>query len=104
MGTQTDEESETSESESDTENKSSNNTRRKRPIDPKKNRKEKQVKDQSFWKNMLGTFFDANSWINSIEGRAAKVHSFMRGLSLYQVYPFSPFTSINEEQAGNSNY
>ena len=99
MGTQTDEESETSESESDTENTSSNNTRRKKPTDPKKNRKEKQVKDQSFWKNMLGTFFDANSWINSIEGRAAKVHSFMRGLSLYKVYPFSPFTSINEEHA-----
>jgi hypothetical protein len=28
----------------------------------------------------------------------------MRGLSLYKVYPFSPFTSINEEHAGNSYY
>lgn len=97
IGTQTDEESETSESESDAENhKSTNRRRRKRP-DGKDNAQNE--KDQSFWKSMLGSLFSATSWINSIEGRAAKVHSFMRGLSLYKVYPFSPFTSINEDCA-----
>ena len=94
MGTQTDEESETSESESD------NDDKRKKNRKDKPNRRVKKVneeKDNSFWKGMLGSLFDASSWINSIEGRAAKVHSFMRGLSFK---PFSPFTSINEESAG----
>ncbi|XP_063423775.1 cytosolic phospholipase A2-like [Mytilus trossulus] len=96
MGNQTDDDSESSESEDDTDDKKQNDKRKNKTI-KKENKPDK--KDHSFWKSVLGTVFDANSWINSIEGRAAKVHSFMRGLSLYKVYPFSPFTSINEETA-----
>lgn len=95
MGTQMDEDSDSSEEETDDKKQKD---RRKNKA-PKKERKEDE-KHQSFWKSVLGSLFDTNSWINSIEGRAAKVHSFMRGLSLYKVYPFSPFTSINEETAG----
>lgn len=97
MGNQTDGDSESSESEDDTDDKKQND-KRKNKTTKKENKPD--MKDHSFWKSVLGTVFDANSWINSIEGRAAKVHSFMRGLSLYKVYPFSPFTSINEETAG----
>ena len=89
---QSSEDSETSESEMD-ETKEKNG--KKKALKPKKEKPKQQL---PFLKDLLGKFFSTNQLLKTIEGRAAKVHSFMRGLSMNKVYPFSPFTSINQDE------
>ena len=49
----------------------------------------------SMW---FGSYLANHPLLKSIDGRAASVHNFMRGLSLYKAYPFSPFTSIEDQK------
>ncbi|CAG5136620.1 unnamed protein product, partial [Candidula unifasciata] len=47
---------------------------------------------------------EVNSWelLSTRRGRAAVIHNFMRGLSLQQTYPLSPFTPVeNRVKAGD---
>ncbi|KAK3087155.1 hypothetical protein FSP39_002429 [Pinctada imbricata] len=92
---QSSEESETSESEMD------DTGERKVPKKKDKNKKDKPRQEVPFWTDVLGKFFSKNHLLKTIEGRAAKVHSFMRGLSMNKVYPFSPFTSFSQEEISN---
>ena len=39
----------------------------------------------------------------TIEVRAAQVFNFMRGLSLHNMYPISPFTKTQEEEEDENN-
>lgn len=55
-----------------------------------------QKKRDSIFTTFLGSLFETHPFLKSIDGRAATVHNFMRGLSLYKAYPFSPFTSIDD--------
>ncbi|XP_060074734.1 cytosolic phospholipase A2-like [Ylistrum balloti] len=119
LDTQTDEESESSETEAEEEE------RKRKQIQQKGRRKSSvtsvnsrrgstasinSMKDtdsnKGFIRSMFGKVLDStgNYLLGSIEGRAAKVHSFMRGLSLYKVYPFSPFTSIDEGAEGMDQF
>ncbi|KAH9524898.1 Cytosolic phospholipase A2 [Bulinus truncatus] len=54
-------------------------------------------KQQTFWDSMLSKLMDT-SLFQSIEMRAAQVFNFLRGLSLNNVYPFSPFTKTQKEE------
>ena len=97
MSSQTDESSDT-ESDSDTNNKTPVNYTRQKSnnkigkTDNQKNRR------GSWWTSIFASFFDKYPVLKSIDGRAASVHNFMRGLSLYKAYPFSPFTSIDSQR------
>ena len=95
MSNQEDESSDTSDSESDNNNQNTPKTQRKlsTPAIKIKNKRR-----DSFWTSMLGSFFDKYPMLKSIDGRAATVHNFMRGLSLYKAYPFSPFTSVDQQR------
>ncbi|KAK3600351.1 hypothetical protein CHS0354_015948 [Potamilus streckersoni] len=52
----------------------------------------------SFWTSMLSSLFETSPLMSTIDGRAAMVHNFMRGLSMHTAYPFSPFTSFDEKK------
>ena len=96
MSSQTDESSDT-ESDSDSNDKAPVYSRQKSnhkngKTDNKNNRR------GSWWTSIFASFFDKYPVLKSIDGRAASVHNFMRGLSLYKAYPFSPFTSIDSQR------
>ena len=97
MSNQEDESSDSSDSESDT-NESTPKTQRKINTSANKNGKNGKTRRESIWTTMLGSFFDKYPMLKSIDGRAATVHNFMRGLSLYKAYPFSPFTSVDQQR------
>lgn len=90
LSTQSDEESDSSESDSD-----ENEAEKKHILKPKKalriSSRKKTTSRPSFWKDMFKNLYQSSHFMKSIEGRAAKVHSFMRGLSMSHCYPFSPF-------------
>lgn len=90
MSTQSDEDSVSSESDSE-DNESRKNYKMK-PKKALKISKNKTSSKPSFWKDMFKNVYQSTHMLKSIEGRAAKVHSFMRGLSMSTCYPFSPFT------------
>ncbi|CAG5114679.1 unnamed protein product, partial [Candidula unifasciata] len=48
----------------------------------------------------------SNSWelLSTRRGRAAVIHNFMRGLSLQQSYPLSPFTPVDERVAPGDEF
>ncbi|WAR30357.1 PA24A-like protein [Mya arenaria] len=52
-------------------------------------------KKRGFFTSMFGSILEKYPLLKTIDGRAATVHNFMRGLSLYKAYPFSPFTSLD---------
>ena len=93
MSNQEDESSDTS---SDSESETIQNPKLKQ----KNKSEDKNGKNRrgSFWTSILGSFFDKYPMLKSIDGRAATVHNFMRGLSLYKAYPFSPFTSVDSQR------
>jgi hypothetical protein len=91
MSTQVDEDSDSSESDSeDTESRKGHQKKPRKALNISK--KMKTSSKPSFWKDMFTNFYHSTHLLKSIEGRAAKVHSFMRGLSMSTCYPFSPFT------------
>ncbi|BFZ00505.1 hypothetical protein BsWGS_03542 [Bradybaena similaris] len=53
---------------------------------------------KSYWNQLLKKIFEGNSWelLSTRRGRAAVIHNFMRGLSLQQTYPLSPFTPVDK--------
>ncbi|XP_059164143.1 uncharacterized protein LOC131947080 [Physella acuta] len=53
---------------------------------------------KTYWKKLMQGVFESNSWelLSTRRGRAAVIHNFMRGLSLQQTYPLSPFTPIDK--------
>lgn len=54
--------------------------------------------NKGIFASVLGSLIESHPLLKSIDGRAATVHNFMRGLSLYKAYPFSPFTSLDERR------
>ncbi|KAL5011734.1 hypothetical protein ScPMuIL_010285 [Solemya velum] len=62
----------------------------------------KKEKEQSFLSNILEKLFDSSQFFGTIQGRAAMVHNFMRGLSLFSTYPLSPFTALENEDKRES--
>lgn len=94
LSTQSDEESDSSESDSD-----ENEPEKKHILKPKKalriGSRKKTTSKPSFWKDMFKNLYQSSHILKSIEGRAAKVHSFMRGLSMSHCYPFSPFSDTS---------
>lgn len=48
----------------------------------------------------------SKSWevFSTRRGRAAVIHNFMRGLSLQQTYPLSPFTPVHERVAKGEEF
>ncbi|GFO49461.1 cytosolic phospholipase a2 [Plakobranchus ocellatus] len=67
----------------------------------RKRSKSTKLKQKSFWDGIVARMMES-SWFQSIEVRAAQVFNFMRGLSLNNVYPFSPFTKTQEEEDENN--
>ncbi|CAG5129542.1 unnamed protein product, partial [Candidula unifasciata] len=63
--------------------------------------KSSKLKQKSFWDSMVARMLESR-WFQSIELRAAQVFNFLRGLSLNNVYPFSPFTKMQEEEDENN--
>ncbi|BFZ20501.1 hypothetical protein BsWGS_23540 [Bradybaena similaris] len=59
------------------------------------------LKQKSFWDTIMTRMLESR-WFQSIELRAAQVFNFLRGLSLNNVYPFSPFTKMQEEEDENN--
>ena len=105
MDNQTDEDSESSGDESEAVSNgvgpATHTPTRARSIRRAPSKTEKQKK-QGFWDGMLTRLFDSTI-MQSIEGRAAMVHNFMRGLSLNNMYPFSPFTQMEEDEPDSSS-
>ncbi|XP_019614069.1 PREDICTED: cytosolic phospholipase A2-like [Branchiostoma belcheri] len=54
--------------------------------------RQKKPSQTGFYNNWLMSIFTGSSLFATREGRAGKVHNFMRGLSLNNTYPISPFT------------
>ncbi|CAH1272832.1 PLA2G4A, partial [Branchiostoma lanceolatum] len=54
--------------------------------------RQKKPSQTGFYNNWLMSVFTGSSLFATREGRAGKVHNFMRGLSLNNTYPISPFT------------
>ncbi|XP_045199096.2 cytosolic phospholipase A2-like isoform X2 [Mercenaria mercenaria] len=111
MSLQDSESSDTSDSEGDENNKNSSNEKNKKnsqngtypPKNGKKKNGTKEKKRDSIFTSFLGSLFDTHPFLKSIDGRAATVHNFMRGLSLYKAYPFSPFTSIDDRSRNDQD-
>ena len=102
MDNQSDEDSESSGDENEANDVVVTDTpRRARSLRRAPSKTEKQKK-QGFWDGMLTRLFDSTI-MQSIEGRAAMVHNFMRGLSLNDMYPFSPFTEMDEDETDSSS-
>ncbi|XP_071097196.1 cytosolic phospholipase A2-like [Haliotis cracherodii] len=98
---QSDEDSDTSDPEAEMDPPAKSNTKtNKKPLRKPSLRKTKsgEKSQKSFWSGMLESLFDS-ALFQSIEGRAAMVHNFMRGLSLSNVYPYSPFDASTAEHS-----
>ncbi|XP_055898257.1 cytosolic phospholipase A2-like isoform X4 [Biomphalaria glabrata] len=67
----------------------------------RKRSKSTKLKQKTFWDSMLSRMMETR-WFQSIELRAAQIFNFMRGLSLNNVFPFSPFTKTQEEENENN--
>ncbi|KAH9508647.1 Cytosolic phospholipase A2 [Bulinus truncatus] len=67
----------------------------------RKRSKSTKLKQKSFWDSVLSRMMETR-WFQSIELRAAQIFNFMRGLSLNNVFPFSPFTKTQEEENENN--
>lgn len=67
----------------------------------RKRSKSTKLKQKSFWDGFVSRMMES-SWFQTIEVRAAQVFNFMRGLSLQNTYPISPFTTTQEEEDGNN--
>jgi len=108
MSLQDDESSDTSDSEMD-ESGVTNGTKKKQKQRERTGSNvstgSNKSKKKGFFASMFGSFLENYPLLKTIDGRAATVHNFMRGLSLYKAYPFSPFTSLdgrrNEEDRLN---
>lgn len=92
MSNQDSESSDTESDDSETGREKTNNRRNKRL----QNENGSTEKKESIFTSFLSSLFEAHPFLKSIDGRAATVHNFMRGLSLYKAYPFSPFTSFDD--------
>ena len=108
MSLQDSESSDTSDSEGDENDKNSQNNKTnsqngKYPSKNKTKNGTKEKKRDSIFTSFLGSLFDTHPFLKSIDGRAATVHNFMRGLSLYKAYPFSPFTSIDDRSRNDQD-
>ncbi|RUS70626.1 hypothetical protein EGW08_021610 [Elysia chlorotica] len=66
-----------------------------------KRSKSTKLKQRSFWDGIVARMMES-SWFQTIEVRAAQVFNFMRGLSLQNTYPISPFTKTQEEEDENN--
>lgn len=55
-------------------------------------------KSRGYWNSVLKGIFENKKFelLSTRAGRAAVIHNFMRGLSLQQTYPLSPFTPVHE--------
>ncbi|XP_070173111.1 cytosolic phospholipase A2-like [Littorina saxatilis] len=55
-------------------------------------------KSKSYWSSVMKGIFEYQTFelLTTRAGRAAVIHNFMRGLSLQQTYPLSPFTPPQE--------
>lgn len=109
LSCQSDESSDTSdnESESDThehmKRRSSsqninNNNNNSKPGHKRNGSNASNGSNKGIFASVLGSLLENHPLLKSIDGRAATVHNFMRGLSLYKAYPFSPFTSLDERR------
>ncbi|KAL4218780.1 Cytosolic phospholipase A2 [Mactra antiquata] len=88
-----DESSDTENDDSDNNTDSSTNNKVNKKLEHKNRSSERR---ESIFTSFLGSLFETHPFLKSIDGRAATVHNFMRGLSLYKAYPFSPFTSLDD--------
>lgn len=63
-------------------------------------RRETTEKNQGFWKSVMRGLVENKNieLLSTRAGRAGIVHNPMRGLSLQQVYPLSPFTPVTTER------
>ncbi|XP_022328610.1 cytosolic phospholipase A2-like [Crassostrea virginica] len=96
LSLQSEEESDTSESDSEDNELDKKPKKNKKPKEALRiNKREKTTSKKSFWKDMFKNVYQSTRLLKSIEGRAAKVHSFMRGLSMSTCYPFSPFSDAS---------
>ena len=94
LSLQSDEESDTS--ESDSEDYELDKKHKKKPKEALGiNSRKKTTSKKSFWRDMFKNVYQSTRLLKSIEGRAAKVHSFMRGLYMSTCYPFSPFSDAS---------
>ena len=96
MSCQSDESSDASDNESESEGTS----KKPKPVNNNGLRdsatsNRSQTKSKGLFSSMFGSMLENHPLLKSIDGRAASVHNFMRGLSLYKAYPFSPFTSLD---------
>ncbi|XP_052783407.1 cytosolic phospholipase A2-like isoform X2 [Mya arenaria] len=59
----------------------------------------RRTKQKGYWSNFLKGVFENKRWelLSTRAGRAGVVHNFMRGLSLQQSYPLSPFSPVSKE-------
>ncbi|CAL1537190.1 unnamed protein product [Lymnaea stagnalis] len=67
----------------------------------RKRSKSTKLKQKTFWDSVVSRMMESR-WFQSIELRAAQIFNFMRGLSLNNVFPFSPFTKTQEEENENN--
>lgn len=99
LSLQDDESSESSETESDSSVERNNSQKKITTNGTSKNGESKgKSHKSSLLKGFLEYMFGNHPIMKSIDGRAATVHNFMRGLSLYKAYPFSPFTSLDDKR------
>ncbi|KAK3584072.1 hypothetical protein CHS0354_014971 [Potamilus streckersoni] len=59
----------------------------------------RRTKNKGYWHTFLKGLFENKNFelLSTRAGRAGVIHNFMRGLSLQQTYPFSPFTPQHSE-------
>lgn len=59
----------------------------------------RRTKQKGYWNNFLKGIFENKRFelLNTRAGRAGVIHNFMRGLSLQQSFPFSPFSPVKKE-------
>ncbi|XP_014668727.1 PREDICTED: cytosolic phospholipase A2-like [Priapulus caudatus] len=90
--------SDRSDNDSGGESDTDDDERETATLDGALNRREKK---ESIWKNALAAVFTSSGvpLLRSRTGRAGMVHNFMRGLSLTQLFPYSPFTPAELTQS-----
>jgi len=102
MSCQSDESSDTSDSEGDgyepTKRHSLNNNNNNPVKHKRSGSNASNGSNKGIFASVLGSLLENHPLLKTIDGRAATVHNFMRGLSLYKAYPFSPFTSLDERR------
>ncbi|KAK6194956.1 hypothetical protein SNE40_000480 [Patella caerulea] len=69
-------------------------------------RSSRRMKKKSYWKGVLEGIFENKNFelLSTRAGRAAVIHNFMRGLSLQQTYPLSPFTPVHDRVADGDEF